>query len=157
MRLVPLSRTIRWLAIALACAATVTVATTAAAQAPPPLRFLAVGDTFHPVDRGKKGASAGDVNISTGRLYAGTTTSSEQRAGRLEIVCTAIDARARHFLCDVVARTRDGEIHASGHIDRERSHLAVLGGTGTYTGASGELTVQMRPRGRLSLTYDLAQ
>jgi Allene oxide cyclase barrel like domain len=89
------------------------------------------------VDLGRKGYSAGDYFVSTGRLVDRTTG---KPAGRLGGVWTILSRAADHASFDV--GLAHGTLFVDGRIVHaaKQSVLTVSGGTGAYAGAHGTLT-----------------
>lgn len=94
------------------------------------------------VDLGKPGFSAGDEDLLVAGLTRGT-----KRAGRIVGNCTTVRvARSADQLCEFVLRLGGGQITASGTVRSDQSGpgvfaLAILGGTGRYQGAVGQVVV----------------
>jgi hypothetical protein len=89
------------------------------------------------VDLNRKGYSAGDYFLSSGRLLDRSTHKS---VGRLGGVWTILSRNADHATFDL--GLADGTIFVSGRITHTTpsSTLAVTGGTGTYRGTHGTVT-----------------
>jgi hypothetical protein len=114
------------------------VATAAPAQTSPPvLHFVEHGGTLHVVDAPPKGAdtfdfSPGDMVIITRYLSA----PSGAKRGSLRIVCTAITAKVQQCLGS--ASLQAGTIDFAGVSQASpRTSVAVIGGTGAYSGVRG--------------------
>jgi hypothetical protein len=100
--------------------------------------------TEHFTDLGAKGLGAGDTDVSTNALYS--SPQSAKPTGHSEAVCTLIGPRAASCMYTIYLPA--GKIvggaafHFRGNGGTE--HLAVLGGTGRYAGARGEITILVR-------------
>lgn len=98
------------------------------------------------VDVGRRGASVGDMQIYTGRLFNRRITG--RAIGRSELVCTTTFSGMRS--CRGTYSLPRGKLVVGGELRfREIYQLAVLGGTGLYDNARGTLTVTRtasRPR-----------
>jgi hypothetical protein len=129
--------------------------------APTP-RDLESGD-FKQVDLRPRGLSPGDYFLA-----AGTLRESGRVAARGHIVCTVIDHSYHGQDCQLVLVFRDGTITAAGGgINRllpgqspppppdASDEMAVTGGTGTYRGASGTLSMQNHPDDSSTITISL--
>jgi allene oxide cyclase len=90
------------------------------------------------VDNGKPGESIGDIVFFQENLY--DKARGSKRVGHSEIMCYFIgDDGAR---CSGTFFLPEGKIEAGGAIHfRRASRIPVLGGTGAYAGARGELTL----------------
>jgi hypothetical protein len=100
--------------------------------------------TEHFTDLGAKGPGAGDTDVATYALYS--SPQSAKPTGHSEAVCTLIGPHAASCTSTIYLPT--GKIvggsafHFRGNGRTE--HLAVLGGTGRYAGARGEVTILVR-------------
>lgn len=94
------------------------------------------------VDLGRSGFSAGDEDLVVARL-----TRDGRNVGRLVGNCTTVRvARTADQLCEFVLHLAGGQITASGTTRAGQSGpgtfaLPILGGTGRYLGADGQLAV----------------
>jgi hypothetical protein len=100
--------------------------------------------TEHFTDLGAKGLSAGDMDISTYALYS--SPRAHKPTGHSEGICTLVGPRAAS--CTSTIYLANGKIVGGGAFhfrgNGASEHLAVLGGTGRYAGARGEITVLVR-------------
>jgi hypothetical protein len=94
------------------------------------------------IDLDAKGFGAGDEDLATATLTRGG-----RNVGRMVLNCTTV-AVAKHAdqLCQFVLVMRDGQITASGALRSGRSGpgtfvLPILGGSGHYQGAGGQIAV----------------
>ena len=98
--------------------------------------------------RGPRKTSAGDAVVLGVPLFsdAGTT----QRAGRLRARCVAMTASRRFdrvsYMCDGIFKLAGGTIAVSALVKFSEAattfQLAVVGGTGAYEGANGQVTIE---------------
>ena len=98
--------------------------------------------------RGPRKTSVGDAVMLGIPLFsdAGAT----QRAGRLRVHCVAMTASRRFdrvsFMCDGIFQLAGGTIAVSALVKFSDSsptfQLAVVGGTGAYEGANGQVTIE---------------
>lgn len=120
-------------------AALAAAALSPAAQAAPvkALHLELPGTRSSYVDLNRKGYSAGDYFLSSGRLL---DRASHRPAGRLGGVWTILSRRADHATFDL--GLAGGTIFVSGRIVHAApsSTLAVTGGTGVYSGRHGTVT-----------------
>jgi len=89
------------------------------------------------VDLNRKGYSAGDYFLSSGRLL---NMSTHKPAGRMGGVWTILSRAADNATFDLGLAS--GTIFVSGHIVHAapKSTLTISGGTGRYAGAQGTVT-----------------
>lgn len=95
------------------------------------------------IDLGKTGFSAGDQDLFTGALTRGG-----QRAGRLVGNCTTahVGKATADQLCEFVLRLSHGQVTAIGDVSSTQQgpgtfSLPIVGGTGRYRTAAGQITV----------------
>ncbi len=93
--------------------------------------------SFHIVDTGKRGDSAGDFGTLTGKLF-----NSGHQVGRYVGQCVQMDGRG-HSLCNFVFALPTGQLdieaaYGRGLNGNRRTHDAVVGGTRTYATARGD-------------------
>jgi hypothetical protein len=116
--------------------------TSAEATSSETLRFVAKSDQLAEIDLGKKGPSLGDKFVFSDNL----SSRHDRDAGELNGECTAthLKGKAATMQCLVTASLDDGDVTTQGVVqsNRRRATLAVTGGTGDYTGASGEVRVR---------------
>jgi hypothetical protein len=102
------------------------------------------------------GGRAGSVEIVKQRLY--NPTLSRSPIGRVSLICTFLDARARN--CTGTYVLPKGNLVVAGAISsRLLYEIAIVGGTGLYDNARGSLTVtstDLRPRRREVLLFRLS-
>ena len=90
----------------------------------------------HFVDLGAAGLTVGDHAV----FRSVFTTPGRARAGDIDVVCTLVRRAAVH--CDATARLRGGTLELSGrfNVTSPDVRLAIIGGTGAFDRAHGELT-----------------
>lgn len=95
------------------------------------------------VDLGRRGFSAGDQDLFTGAL-----TREGRRVGRLVGTCTTVRAgrTSADQLCEFVLRLGHAQLTATGSVSSGSQgpgtfDLAVVGGTGRFSAAAGQLAV----------------
>jgi hypothetical protein len=123
------------------------------------IRLVERGGTFGFVDNAPTGnertklISAGDFSAGTVKLY----DKSGKRAGSLHVVCVAtVSGQEVHakFQCNGTVQLADGTLALSAlnerRADQDVDHIAVVGGTGAYRGARGNLVATSRPSGNVS-------
>lgn len=148
---------------ALALAATIAgiIALTAGASSEQDITLVVRYDTssLKTDDIAPRGRSVGDQIF-----FTGTLTRSGKPAGRLEDMDVAIDRKiegvarwATLLLPDgtIVAAGAGGNKAASGWRPSDTDALAILGGTKTHAGATGEIAVRDLPNGTQQLTVKL--
>ena len=90
------------------------------------------------LDHGRRGRSAGDVEIITQRLFNRRIT--PRTIGQADIVCTYVTTSSRS--CRATYTLPQGTLVAGGTLRfRQFYQMAVLGGTRLYDNARGTLTV----------------
>lgn len=109
-----------------------------AVTGPATIRITDRQTSFERVDIGRRGRSAGDVEVTNALVFNRRIT---QRAlGHIEIVCTYTIGINRH--CRGTLFMPRGKIVVGGTMRyRQFYELAILGGTGLYDNARGALTV----------------
>ena len=131
---------------AIAVAVAVAGAGLASGQAAPQqsvLTFIAKPTGGSGLDVGHKGPSIGDEFFENGKL-------SGAASGRYQLVTQLVAGNARRGTedNDLYLMLPGGDIESSGvHGTVDRFHMPVTGGTGSYEGARGVLTVAPGPRG----------
>ena len=109
------------------------------------------------LDLGKSGFSAGDEDLVVAPLTRGGN-----KAGRLVGNCTSVRvARTADQLCEFVLHLKRGQITASGTVRSGQSgpngfELPILGGTGRYQGAGGQITVTPSSGGSFPIQVSLS-
>ena len=95
------------------------------------------------LDLGKSGFSAGDQDLMTGSV-----SGPGKHHGRVAGSCTTlrVGAKTADQLCEFDLRFRDGEIVTRGAVTSTQSgpgtfRLAIVGGTGAYQKAAGQIKV----------------
>lgn len=109
-----------------------------AVTGPATIRITDRQTSFERIDIGRRGRSAGDVEVTNALVFNRRIT---QRAlGHIEIVCTYTIGINRH--CRGTLFMPRGKIVVGGTMRyRQFYELAILGGTGLYDNARGALTV----------------
>ncbi len=111
------------------------------------------------IDLGAPGLSAGDQQIITMDVFAGS-----KRVGESHVVCTIVrvdpTTKASITQCDNVTSLPGGQIVATGVVtsaQEEQSPFtqAITGGTGAYRNAHGQLTVSEAGPQPATLTFQL--
>jgi hypothetical protein len=123
---------------ALVVLAATTVATSGSANVRPTstIRLDAVVTSFHKIDVAPKGDSAGDAFQVTDRLTLGHTM-----FGHDDVSC--VHADDIYYECSWTVVLRGGTVQTLGvaHDTNAAYELAIVGGTGSYSGARGMMTV----------------
>jgi hypothetical protein len=104
--------------------------------------------TFRFVDNPPRFRGRGEPSVSAGDVFAGSNplydAANAQRAGRLFFKCTAVVGNKRFgratFVCEAIARLRDGALTLDAFFKGSEPAGAVTGGTGIYEGASGSFS-----------------
>jgi hypothetical protein len=119
------------------------VASAGAASAPTPgavtlIKTIQKGTAFTTIDADHDGkASIGDYSIGT-VVHVSPKTGKVMGGGTA--ICTQINATGTRFDCQGEDHFAGGQIREAGRFTFARTfRLAILGGTGIYEGASGEL------------------
>jgi hypothetical protein len=111
-----------------------------------------VGGKTHEIDLGRKGIGAGDMFLSTGAPLRDEQTG--RRVGAFEGIETILSAAHNGTVNQSGAiRLRDGRIEVAGtlrHTDRGQA-LAIIGGTGAYANARGEVTERENERRKVTI------
>jgi allene oxide cyclase-like protein len=108
------------------------------------------------IDLGDTGFSAGDEDLVVAPLTRGGT-----HVGRMVGNCTTVRvARSADQLCEFVLHLGRAQITASGTVRAGESGpstftLPILGGTGRYQGAAGQIAVTSTDRGTIPITVSL--
>jgi hypothetical protein len=97
--------------------------------------------------------AGGDIALLTGS-YA---DSAGKRVGSDTETCFVYRAKPLTLQCTIAARLPGGQIAAVGvaQVQHLPFSLAVVGGTGSYDGARGTLTVSGGPKGTQRATFAL--
>jgi hypothetical protein len=129
--------------------------TSASASSSDTLRFRSHTEQEALIDVGKKGDSLGDQVVFNESLRARHSGDDGETHGVCTI--TALDRGDATLQCLVTARLDDGDLTIQGLVetDERTATLAVTGGTGDYTGASGEVRVRFISNTRSHITVDL--
>ena len=117
--------------------------------------------TAHPgqestIDLGASGFSAGDEDLGVSTL-----TRNGSHAGRMVVDCTTVRVgKTADQLCEFVLHLRRGQITASGTVRSDQNGpgtfvLPILGGSGRYQGAAGQLAVAASSGRTIPLTVTL--
>jgi allene oxide cyclase len=101
------------------------------------------------IDSGKIGDSQGDLLVFANHLFDGE---NQKRVGRDQGTCTRTVVGAA-WECNWTALLAKGQITVEGPFyDAGDSVLAIIGGTGVYSGARGQMTLHARDK--KGLRYD---
>ena len=104
------------------------------------------------VDTGPPGFSPGDIYVFSDRLFLASTPDTQ--LGTIDGRCVLIDPAAFRFDCSNTAHIPQGEpldagdIMSSGTLtlaEGTTSTIAIVGGTGPYRTARGDVTIQLGP------------
>jgi hypothetical protein len=96
------------------------------------------------VDVGRRGKSAGDMEIVRASLFDRRVTT--RQLGRSELVCTYVDS-GRNRVCRGTFFLPRGSLVVGGSLRFYQFYnLAVVGGTGLYDNARGTLTITRAAR-----------
>ncbi len=109
------------------------------------------------IDLGANGFSAGDEDLAVATLTRGGN-----RVGRLVLSCTTahVGKASADQLCEFVMSLRGGQITAAGTVRAGQSgpgtfSLPILGGTGRYQGAGGQISVTSTNGGTVPIQVTL--
>jgi hypothetical protein len=112
------------------------------------IRLTASGGGDHNLDLGRKGFSAGDMQVTSAPV-----STAGHRAGRFIGSCQAmrVTKTSEQQLCTWVFDLRGGSIATTGTVSSTRTgpapfDIAITGGTGDYTGAQGYVHVEPASR-----------
>lgn len=141
--------------IVVAAALATSVAAQPLASGAETVNLLAVGETFDVVDSGDPGLGVGDVFASGGSVHRWHGRVRGPRVGRLDVLCTALTADGGRSHCSLTAAVPGGRIEAVGLLTGDSNTLAVIGGTGRYRAARGELTMRSIGGDKLALVFRL--
>lgn len=138
--------------LAFAALALLLVVATAAAQRGAPAkkagsRFTVIerATTDTTTDTGKKGDSVGDVLTFHNKLY---NRADRKVVGRDQGACIRVDV-GTSYECHWTNIVRGGQIVVEGPFyDTKSSTLAIIGGTGRYRAARGEMRLVSRKGGK---------
>jgi hypothetical protein len=137
------------LAGSIAAAMIVLAATAFAAGTSATIRIVERATTDAVTDTGKKGDSTGDLLTFANRLYNAANTAS---VGSDDGWCIRT-AVGKSWECAWTSTLVGGQIMVAGpFLDAGPSKLAIVGGTGTYTGARGWM--DLRARNKKGTEYD---
>ena len=114
----------------------VTTASSASGSSTETFTLIGHEKAFHVVDNGRKGDSAGDDGT-----IAGTLNRDGKQVGRYLAECVQTDGSG-HSLCRFALALPGGQLvletgYGKGVNGNKVVHEAIVGGTGTYAGASG--------------------
>jgi hypothetical protein len=115
------------------------------------LSFTATATGGSGVDLGRKGTSVGDQFFERGKV-------SGAAVGRFQLATQLVAGNARHGTeqSEITVFVDHGTIEAAGaHATRSHYVLPVVGGTGAYRGARGELAVAPGKHGSERVTITL--
>ena len=112
----------------------------AAASSVKVLHLISRQTSLKVIDLGKKGPSAGDqIMESTADFQHGKLVDR----GYLNCVGITVSRHANHVVCHGAMVFRDGQVELQGETDfREPFTVGVIGGTGAYQNAGGQITVE---------------
>jgi hypothetical protein len=114
------------------------------------LAFTATPSGGSGLDLGQKGTSVGDQFFEHGKLAGG---------GHFQLVTQLVAGNGRHGTeqSEITVIVHDGTIESAGaHATSGRYLMPVVGGTGAYRGARGELAVAPGKHGGERLTVTLS-
>ena len=117
------------------------------------LRFVEHSETDQVIDLGPTGDSYGDLNVFANPVFDETDTT---QVGVDSGTCTRIVVN--RWECSWTLILDNGQLTVQGPLnDDADSVLAVVGGTGDFIGASGQLTMAPRPDDptRTDMTFEL--
>jgi len=111
--------------------------------------------------RGPRKISVGDALVLGIPLFS--DAAATQRAGRLRVHCLAMNASRRFdrvsYMCDGIYTLQGGTLAVSALVRVPEGaatfRLAVVGGTGAYEGANGQVTIEDPERGNSKDTIHL--
>jgi hypothetical protein len=95
--------------------------------------------------------SPGDIAVVHSRYSAGGRTVALERTS-----CTVVDWP--HVVCDLSIRFRAGHIISTDQLivgSRATQHLAIVGGTGAYRGARGEIALRFTSENRGTAVFTI--
>src|SRR5215813_113755 len=98
------------------------------------------------VDTGPAGASPGDLYVFSDRVFAANGPAIQ--IGTVDGRCVLIDPVTFRFDCSTTGHLADGDIMGAGNINLTQgatSTLAIVGGTGAYSAARGDSTLELGP------------
>ena len=103
-------------------------------------------------DLNAKGASQGDTFAASNTLHMGG-----KAIGREDDWCTLLNAKRLRFECDITEFLHGGSVMAQGPFQvGTGGRLAIVGGTGRYREARGQLTAVDLGQDRARLTYRIS-
>lgn len=109
------------------------------------------------IDLGHAGFSAGDEDLVVAPLTRGA-----KRVGRMvgNCITARVGARSADQLCEFVLKLHHGQITAAGTVHAGQSgpgtfELPILGGTGRYQGAGGQIEVTATSGGTIPIQVSL--
>jgi allene oxide cyclase len=117
------------------------------------LRFVEHSETDQVIDLGDSGDSFGDLNVFANPVFDESDTT---QVGVNSGTCTRIVVN--RWECSWTLILDNGQLTVQGPLnDDADSVLAVVGGTGDFLGASGQLTMAQRPDDptRTDMTFEL--
>jgi hypothetical protein len=109
------------------------------------------------VDNRRKGESAGDLGLVSGDLL----TTSRKRIGRYQGTCVIFNPSIGRTQCTFTLSLADGQIttqasYGAGFNGNKLVHEAIVGGTGAYNTARGQVISQETGQTTGKLTIKLA-
>ena len=127
-----------------------------ASTSPSTFSFRIYPGTDHNVDLGRSGFSAGDQDLFTGNIVR-----AGKRVGHVVGSCTTVRVGSTSAvqLCEWVLRLAHGQITATGSVSSGQHGpgtyaLPIVGGTGIYDRAAGQLEITST-NGSIPITVDL--
>lgn len=127
------------LSAAAASAAAFAITANGQSSAPAPLKFTAKAISGKPVDLGRKGVSIGDEFLERGILK-----NEAGKAGGFEMVTQLVAGSPRHgheHTTFVLELSGGQLVVTGGHATTSRFTMPLVGGTGSYRGARGTMTI----------------
>jgi hypothetical protein len=113
------------------------------------------GTTDKVIDTGKPGDSTGDLFTWHNKVYDDTDTTV---AGSDQGECVRISPKQGSWECTWVTWVAGGSISVEGAFyDTKDSTLAIIGGTGTYKDATGEMDLVAKNGGEYDFIFKLSQ
>ena len=98
------------------------------------------------VDTGPSGLSTGDLYVFSDQVFS--ASAPDTQIGTLDGRCVLIDPSGFRFDCSFTGKLQDGDILAAGTltlVEGSTSLVGVVGGTGAYRNARGEVSAKLGP------------
>ncbi|MCL4296984.1 MAG: Allene oxide cyclase [Anaerolineae bacterium] len=129
------------LSVIVIAALLITWSTTSTAQTSRTLHFVEHADNDAFVDNGPKGDSVGDMVISANAVFDKT---NKKKVGTDNGYCVRTVVH-QAFECIMTLILADGQLHVEGPLyDTKDSVVTIIGGTGAYLDATGQMKVHAR-------------